>query len=389
MKRRLLAAGLVIALPMACALAQDKSVLNDRDDIDFAKALVANGYPDLAERLLNVVEKSGKAGDQAKAQIAAIKLDVAQDTATKIEDPVKRLAELVKVLAAKEKFIEEFKGKDAAEDVRNALPDLYNLIGETITAAIKKTTNDKDLEALRAEGDGIFLKAEQAMKNRIADLTAIAEKTEADEFKLEAASYNYPHTMYFHSLLFPAGSAKRIGLCKDALALYDEFDLTYGGGDNPSILSFYAYIDSGLCLKETGAPDEGIKLFDKTIALRESFGPKTDKGFWPIPGNARDVVDLVCYALLQKALVLRDQKKIEDVVKLGKEYFASIPKPFGAPSSMLLAKELCEAQIATGDKGAAETAKKMKDEDENGLGGFLARDLLEKMGGATGIPYTD
>lgn len=388
MMRRLLTAGLVLAMPV-CALAQDKSILNDKDDVEFAKALAANNYPDLAERLLNVVEKSGKAGDQAKAQIAAIKLDLAQDAAAKIEDPIKRKDALVKTLADKEKFVEEFKGKDAAEDIRNALPDLYNLIGETIAAAIKKEKDPKVLDALRAEGDALFLKAEQVMKNRIADLKAMTDRTEADENKYQNASYNYPRTMYFHSLLFPQGSAKRIELCNAALTEFGEFELEFVGGDNSSFLGYYMYIDVGLCLKETGAPDEALKSFEKTIVLRESWGAKTDKGVWPIPPNAREIVDLVCYGLLQKAIVLRDQKKPEEVVKIGKEYFTSVAKPFGAPSSMLLAKELCEAQIATGDKGAGDTAKMMIKEDENGIGAVWGRELLEKMGGAVGTPYTD
>ena len=388
MKLRLLTAGIVLAMPLA-ALAQDKSVLNDRDDIDFAKALVANGYPDLAERLLNVVEKSGKQGGQAKSQIAALKLDVAQDAASKIEDLIKRKDALVKVLADKEKFLEEFKGTDAAEDVRNALPDLYDLIGQTIVAALKKEKDEKVLDALRAEGDAIFLKAEQVMKQRIVDLKGIADPTEADTNKLQSARFNYPQTMYYHALLFPAASAKRIDLCKGAMAELDEFLLDYESNDNPAFLVFYANILYGQCLKEIGVPDEAIKMFEKTIGLRESWGPKTDKGFWPIPPGFRDIVDIVCYGLLQKTLVLRDQKKFDEVVKLGKEYFASIAKPFGAPSSMNLANELCEAQIALGDKGAPDTAKMMIKEDENGLGGFLGRALLEKMGGAAGTPYTD
>jgi hypothetical protein len=391
MKSRLLAAGLVIALP-ALALAQDKSCLSDRgtDDVDFAKALVANGYPDLAERLLGAVEKFGKGADQAKAQIAAIKLDVAQDNAQKITDPIERKNALVKVLGDKEKFIEEFKGKDAAEEVRSLLPELYNLIGESIAAALKKEKDEKALDALRSEGDKLFQKAEEALKERIAALKGIADRSEADENKLQAARYNYPHLMYYHSLIYPAGSSQRTTLCKAAIAEFDEFLLDYEGGDNPVFYVYYVYIDYGLCLKETGAPDEAIKMFDKTIALRESWGPKTDKGKWPIPPGFRDIVDLVCYGLVQKVVVLRDQKKFDEVVKVGKEYFDSIDKPFSANQSMILAKELGDAQIAIGDgKGATDTAKKMIAEDPNGIGGQWGRELIEKIGGDTGESYTD
>lgn len=343
MQRSFLAAGLVLALPLT-ALAQDASVLNGRDDVDFANALVANGYPDLAERLIDVVEKSGKGGDETKAELSAIKLDVAQDAATKIEDLVKRKEALLKVLADKEKFIDEFKGKDAAEDTRNLLPDLYNAIGETLTAAMKKEKDEKVLGSLRDEGDALFLKAEQAMKNRIAELEAIESRTGADDAKLLAVRYNYPHTIYLHSQVHPAGSAQRIALCKDALKEFDDFDLAYGGGDDPPILVYYAYVDSGLCLKELDRFDDAIKSFDKTIELREFWGPKDASGVWPIPDDQLTVVDLVCYATLHKMIVLREQKKLGDVVAVGNEYFSSMRKPYEASSSRVLARELAEAR---------------------------------------------
>jgi tetratricopeptide (TPR) repeat protein len=343
-----MAAGSVLALPFV-ALAQDASVLNGKDDIEFARALVDNGYPDLAERLLAVKVKAGSAGGQADAQVAAIKLDVAQDAASRIEDPVARNEALVKVLADKEKFIEDFKGKDAAEDVRNALPDLYNLIGDAITEALKKTTDNKALESLRSKGDALFTKAEQAMKDRITVLNAVVDKTEADEHRLEAARYNYPHTMYFHAKLFPEKSAERMDLCKAALTKLDEFDLQSSSGDEPSFLTYYAYIDSGLCLQEIGKPDQAIQKFDKTISLRESWGPMDEKtGVWPMPAEARDVADLVGYATYQKVVVLRETKKPAEVVAVCKDFFASMPKASDSPYSRVLARELADAQLATG-----------------------------------------
>jgi len=236
-------------------------------------------------------------------------LDHAQDAATKIDDPVRRKDALVKVLADKEKFIEEYKGSDAAESTRNGLPDLYNLIVETIATAIYDEKDLNAVVALLSADAAAFEDVRKAIRNRIAELKAIEKRTEDDENKLMAARYNYPHTLYFHSLLFPAGSKERTDLCNAALMEFDEFDLDYGGGDNPSILTFYAYLDCGLCLKETGRPDEAIKMFDRTIALRESWGPADEKtGVWPIPADAQDVVDLVSYATLQKAIVLRETK---------------------------------------------------------------------------------
>lgn len=389
MKRRLIAAGLFLALPaLALADGPTERVLNKKDDIDFAKALVANGYPDLAERLLGVVEKTGGAatGPEAKAIIDLIKLDVAQELAMKLDDLVKRKDELVKVLTAKEKFIETYKGTQASEDCRNGLPDLYGTIGETITQAIKKLKDEKVLEALRSEGDGLFLRAEAASKQRIEELKAIDPKDDDIEFKLMSARYNYARTLYFHSLLFSPGSGKRIELCNSALYEYGEFDLEY----TDTIFNIYAAIDVGLCLKEIGKPAEGVASIDQAIQVRESWGEKVKvtgpdnkpKLVWPI--GARDVVDIVCYGMLQKMLILKEMKKPADVIAVGQDFFDSTPEPWESPQSMAVAREVADAQFASGDvKGSIETGKGMIKIDPAGIGAAWGREIVDRAGGGT------
>lgn len=387
MNRRLIAAALLVALP-AFAMAQDERVLNKKDDIDFAKALVANGYPDLAERLLGVVEKTGGAssGPEAKAVIDLIKLDVAQDAASKQEDLIRRKDELVKVLTAKEKFIETYKGAQAAEDCRNGLPDLYGTIGETITNAIKKTKDEKVLESLRSEGDGIFLRAEAAGKTRIEELKAQPDKDEEAEFKLQSAYYNYARTLYLHSLLFSPGSGKRTELCNAALTEYGEFELNY----TETLLNIYASIDTGLCLKEIGKPAEAIASIDQAIAVRQSWGDKQKvtgpdnkpRMVWPM--NDRSIVDIVCYGMLQKMLVLKDMKKTAEVVAVGEDYFDSTPDPWDAPQSMVVAREVADAKYAAGDvKGSIDMGKEMIKIDPAGIGAAWGREIVDRAGGGT------
>lgn len=374
MKRRLLTAGLVLAMP-AFALAQDEKVLsgNAKDDLLFADALVENGYPDLAERFLTVVEKKGAGGAEAAASIRKIRLNVAQELASKLDDMVKRKEALVKVLGEKVKFISEAKGTLAAEDVRNMLPDLYNLIGETLAAAIKKEKDPDVLEALRKEADAIFQAAEQSMRERVTELKAIDPRSEDDETRLQAAEYNVARTIYFHAQVFPVGSAKRADLCNAAIKEYQEYDLNY----NDSLFNFYGYIDTGLCYKELGKPDDAVSMFDSAIKVREYYGEQ-EKGVYPIP---REIVDLVCYAMLQKMVLFREQKQAAKIIPVGKEFFATTPEPWASQQSMAVAKEMAEAQLATGDlKGAAETAKTMIDVDPNGYGGQLGRDIRDRSG---------
>ena len=374
MKRRLLTAAVVLALP-AFALAQDEKVLSGsvKDDIAFAKALQENGYPDLAERLLIVVEKKGGGGAEAAAAIRAVKLDVAQDNASKIEDLVKRKDALVKVLNEKIKFIDESKGTTAAIDVRNVLPDLYDVIGTTVAAAIKKEKDDTTLAALRAEADAIFQRAEQAARNRVAEIKAIETKTEEDEYQLAAAEFNVCRTVFFHAQIFAPGSGKRAELSNQAINEYQEFDLNY----SDSRLNYYGYIDTGLCYKDLGKPDDAVGMFDLAIKVRDLYGEPV-KGVYQIP---REIIDVVCYAMLQKMVLFREQKQPAKVVPVGKEYFATVPEPWGSQQSAAVAKEMAEAQLLTGDlKGAAETAKAMIDIDPNGYVGQLGREIRDRSG---------
>src|SRR5258707_223216 len=93
-KRRFMAAGLIFA-GAAAALAEDERILG-RDDVDFATALKDNGFADLAKRVLEVIAKKGS-DPNAKPAIDALGLDIAQEDARKIEDPVKRKDALVDV----------------------------------------------------------------------------------------------------------------------------------------------------------------------------------------------------------------------------------------------------------------------------------------------------
>lgn len=380
MKRTALISASTVLLGSCLAFAQDARILSgkDKDDVDFAQALVDGGFPDLAMRLLEVFGKKGSGSStEAKAQIEKIKLDVAQEDAKKIDDILKRKDALVRVLADKEKFVETSKGTDAAELTRNLLPDLYQLIGETITSAIKKTKDDKALESLRSEGDALFLKAEAAAKTRIEELKNIKDRTEDDDFKIMAARYNYAHTLYFHCLLFSQGSGKRTELANTALNEYQEFDLDYTG----TLLNYYAYIDMGLCLKELGKTDEAVKSIDQTASIREGDW-EIDKatGARKLP---RDVLDIVSYAMYQKMIVFREAKRAKEAVEVGLDYFKNVFNPFEGSQSMVLAKELAENQAALGDaKGARETAEKMKAADPVGIGGVWAGEILDRVGGA-------
>lgn len=379
MIRRTLAAALVL-VPAATALAQDERALSGKDDLDFANALEQKGYPDLAERFLGVIEKKGGGGADAKASAELIRLNMAQTAGVRIDDPLKRLDALDKVRVDKQKFIETNKGRMAAEDCRNALPDLYGLIGEAITAAIKKTSDEASLDKLRERGNRLFMEAAESLKARRDELQDIEEPTEEDQGKYIAAYYNYCRTIYLHALLYAPGSGKRKELAQKALDEYGEFDLEF----TETLLNFYAYVDMGLCLKELEKFEDAIDSFDQAIVGREWWGERDKNGVWPLPPSARDVVDIVCYAMLQKMILLKELKRLPEVIEVGRDYLTSIPDPYESSSSMNIARLTAESMIETGDrKGAEALAQQMLEVDPNGYGGVVARDLIERMGGGS------
>ena len=378
--RRLLSAALVVALP-AFAAAQDASVLNKKDDMEFAKALVEKGYPDLAERLLAVIEKQGGGGAEAKATAELIRLGVAQDAAIKIEDLVKRKDALLKVLGDKQKFIESNRGTRAATDCSNGLPDLYGVIGETIAAAIRKEKDDKALELLRDQGNNIFLKAEDAAKARVAETKDASEKEPENEELLMAyagASYNYCRTLYLHTTLYTPGTGKRNELDEAALKEYGEFDLNF----TDTIFNIYAAIDAGLILKDLNKDKDAIDSLDLAIRVRESFGEKDKKGRWPI--GSPDFADIVAYGILQKMLVLKEMKQTAEMIATAEDYDATMPAPWDTQSCINIYKELAEAKLAAGDtKSCVDIADQMLKVDPNGYGGVVGRELKERAGGGT------
>jgi tetratricopeptide (TPR) repeat protein len=376
----MIAAGLVLVAP-ALAFAQDEKILsgNAKDDAAFADALVEKGYADLADKLLVMLDKKGGSPETAAA-IKKVRLNALQDAAMKTDDLVKRKDALVKVLAEKLKFVDEAKGTVAAQDIHNTLPDLYDLIGQTLNSAMKKEKDQKVLEALSREGDDLFTKSEALIQARIEELKKIEQRTDEEEFNYQATRYNYARTLFFHAQVFAAGSGRRSELMNQAIHEYEEFDLEFAD----SIFNQYGYIDTGNCYKDLGKTKDALASFDSVIRLREGFEQDAKTGQYLVSSDAGN---LVCYAMLQKMVLLKELKQHADVVAVGKDYFATIVEPWESPQSMAVADMLGNAQVDSGDtKGATDTAAGMKKQDPNGVGGYLAGLILERTGGGS---YTD
>lgn len=358
-------------LVVACRTAAFADRPDDTDE--FAEALIAQGWPDLAEDVLARASRERALEWREEAIVESARLAKLQITAAAIADPYWRKEALLDLLGQTDTFVGRFEGTSAAEKRKSELPDLFAEIGDAILAAIRKSQVAGATETLQVQGEALFVRAQKETKARIDLLAAVEERDEDQEWRFEGARFSHARLVYLHALVFPRDSERRKELCTAALAEYEEFDLEF----TDTIFNVYAWVDSGLCLWELGKTDAALAKFDQAIGTRESWGAADQAGVWPVPEDAADIADIIGYAMLQKMVLLRELERPKDVVAAGKDWFASMKAPFAPSSSMLLAKVLAEAQAATGDvKGAVATAQSMIREDPDGWGGSVGRELL-------------
>ena len=316
MNGRVLAALVLVA---ACPSAAFAAPPDDTGEL--ADALIAQGWPDLAEDLLARTARERPLTWSEEATAVSAHLAVLGTAAMEIEDPYWRKEALLDVLAQTDTFVGRFEGTTAAGTRKSGLPELVLEIGETIVAAIRKSQDAVATEVLQTQGEAMLARAEKDVKSRIDLLAAAEDRDEEQDFALMAARYSHARALYVHALLFPCDSARRKELCSAALAEYEEFDLD----DTETIFSVYADIDMGLCLRELGKNDDALARFDRAIAIRESWGPR-DPTTTRFPVPSRYFVDLVRYAMFQKACLLSDLGRTAEAAEVNQDRLTSLPE---------------------------------------------------------------
>lgn len=377
---RATALGLVVAGSAVAAHARDGDILDGRDDVEFARALGREGYPDLAKTLLGAVRRSGRGAAEADLAERAIDLRAQFAAARLVADPASRFERLVAVVEGMESFASGAAGTPDAEQTRDCLQDAYASLADSVAAAVARAPGAAAAGALREKAVAFFLRAETAAKARIDAAKNVADP--ADEWwELSSAEFAYARLLYRHAFVLPAGSPDRASLCEAALAAFDEFELDAEG---VSLLTVHAAIDAGVCLAEIGRSGEALASYDRAIAVREQFGPRdTRSGVFPV--GDREIAALVCHATLQKMLLLRAMKRTGDVVSTGRDYFASVPRPLEAPAAPAVATEFGDALCAAGDRaGLAEFSRMLVAAGPDGAWGRMGRRLVSGTGGASG-----
>jgi tetratricopeptide (TPR) repeat protein len=314
MNCRVLAAFVLVA---ACCTSAFAAPPDDTGEL--AEALIAQGWPDLAEDLLARAARDRPLTWGEEATTASAHLATLETAAKGIEDPFWRKEALLDLLAQTDTFVGRFEGTPAADTRKSEIPQLVTDIAEAIVDAIRRSQDAGATEVLQTQAESVFARAEKEVKARI-DLLAAAENRDEDqEWALMAVRYDHARLLYLHATVLPRDSARRKELCAAALVEYGEFDLDY----TDTIFNVYADIDMGLCLRELGKNDDALAKFDRAIDVREAWGPRdpVTKRF-PIP--SQDVVDLVGYAMFQKARLLSDLGRAGEAAEVNQDRLTSL-----------------------------------------------------------------
>lgn len=368
-------------LVAASAAAQSERVLR-HDNVSFARELLLNGYPEMAEQLCDAIVKSGKGTKQELLGVQPLLLDLRQTKAAEETDPAKKKELLEEVLKEKQKFIAANPNSPEAEDAINNLPDLHRLLGDTLATMIKAEKDPNKAAALRQQGKETFTNAEDALRlviNKLKDTRSDdPNKVAQQETKYANATYNLARMGYFHAQIYEPGSPDRKQLLERSYNDFDEFAFTNDG----TLLCFEGYMYQGLCQQDLGDEKKALAKFDEAIKLREAY-TKNAKGQFEFDDPAAQ--DIVARAALRKLIYLKELKKYPEGVAAAEDFFATIPDPLSTGGGMQLLAAEADLQLeAKNTEEARKLAKRLQDADPGGVWGNYGRELLGRMLGEAG-----
>jgi tetratricopeptide (TPR) repeat protein len=353
-----------------------------RDDHDFARALSARGYHDLAQKILDSIgrQQGSSGGDPLATEV--IRLDLLQAQAERTQDPFQAAKLLGEVVTAKEAFVKERSGTPAATEVLDGLPDLYRRVAERIAAAVDEGEPSAEKEELRQSGRQMFDRAVSAVQTQIETLKqrkleedpANRDPALQDEYMI--ATYNLARTRYWQGVLLGQGSDMQPLVLESALKVLEDFALDF----SDQLICYEGYIYEGLCHKELQQPEKAIESFDAAISVREAFEQRG--GVYQI--DMPEAADIVSSGVLQKMLIQSETGDYAGAVATAEDFFATVPNPFDSLRGLAVLAEQAEAYKALGDDAAVETvANKLIQVDPTGPAGARGRELLRGGGGAT------
>jgi tetratricopeptide (TPR) repeat protein len=376
-----------VAVACATARADDKYILG-KDDEDFARELNRAGYVDLARQLSEAIQKT-RGGEKSEL----LNIDLSADEASREKDPKKRVALLLEIVKQKEAYADKHKGSEQGDVVVDSLPLLYQVVGESIAAAIQGEQDAGAAASLRNEGVELFKRAERALNEQLQEIDKQREAKQDDITTLEdldeeqaedpldrkkmLTMYSLIRTYYFHALLLEDSDADKPLKFSKSVELFQEFQLDFAN----SYPYYEGYVYEGLCHEGLGKTDEAIGSYDAAIKIRENW-EKGSTGVWPMPAEAAHICS---WAVLQKMTALAKKNDDKAVIAAADDFLNSTPDAFRTMKGLAVLAAKADACSRSGDSAALEAAaKKLIEIDPQGLGGQKGRDLLGMGSGGGG-----
>jgi tetratricopeptide (TPR) repeat protein len=379
--RTVLTARILAALwiTAGAALAQTESVLG-QDNAAFARALLAEGYPDLAGGVCKVIEKldsQGKAQFLEVLEVKALGLDLRLEATRRESDLAKRKQSLRSIIDDANAFIQENARSKVAEFVRSNILSTYLELATTLTAMLGREQDPAAGATLREEGQTLFEQAKVSLRERIDQFGRVLDEGSGDlsyaERQQMQASFNLARMTYLQSRLYAAGSPEQSKLLKEALEAFQDFGFDY----SETLQNFQGIIYQGLCREALGQNEDALVDYDDTITqMCGLYAPNAAGKFEMLPEEA----DVVSGAALRKATLLLKLGRNEEARDVAKAFFATIADSMLTTSGLELLALQAESELAAGDiAGASATAQSLVDYDPTGWSGTKGREILGRL----------
>lgn len=343
-----------------------------RHDLEFARALVRNGYPDLADELLTTIER-GKTRSKDDGLFAqALRLELAEFDAYSLPDPLQQGQALERVVEDMERFVQEHPGSAAADSLSDRLLGLYRAFGERVAAMLANEDTAAEGKKLRGAGEKMFERAIDSLKTEREGIETKRGQLEEPDYALEGramlVAYNLARAYYFHAQILDDDFLRTTRL-KNALGVLQDIQLEFSN----QLLCYEGYIYEGLSRRDLNQPGEALLAFDYGIGLRDTY-ERGANGLYMI---APDAADIVSSAVLQKMILLQQQGNPTAAVEVAKDFFATIPNAGLTLKGLAILGQQAEALKKLDDsKGVEAVAQRMIELDPRGPGGERGRELL-------------
>jgi hypothetical protein len=237
----------------------------DRDDPDLARALAQRGWFDLAEEILDRLEKSPSSSTEARGTISLVKAEILVDKVDRESDVEKSKQYVTEAVGLLKDFIAKNPAHASALEARINIGWLSTRKARILTDAIEIEQSPERHAEMRREAAAIYAEAEKYYQEFIAELEKAKSNDEAAQNARMDARLELCRAMYEHSKISGVDEQTKKKLLGQAIRYLVDFEFDYG--DRP--IAFEAMLEEGRCMLELGDYKQAEMKLRSTFALKK------------------------------------------------------------------------------------------------------------------------